>query len=97
MRIPRMHGRPPRLPGSTVIRSRSSMVTPCFPNDTRSAIQLRCDHVNTPQNRDHIADRVSFDHLRKGLIVDVAWRAGAGAPGDVVAVADDVVAQLPVP
>src|SRR5688572_23787136 len=59
-------------------------------------IQLRRDHVDAAEDRDHIADHVAFHHLREALVVDVAARPRAGAPGAVVAVADDVISQLAV-
>src|SRR3954469_1378050 len=57
-------------------------------------IQLRRDDIDAAEDGDDVADHVAFDELWEDLVIDVARRAGADAPGDALAGADDVVAQL---
>src|SRR5688572_3866981 len=59
-----------------------------------SPVQLRRDHVDAAEDGHDVADGVTLDELREGLVVDEARRAGAGPPGDVGAVGDDVEPEL---
>src|SRR5215213_5431266 len=64
--------------------------------DSFLPVEFRGDHVDAPQHRDHVTDRVALDHLGEDLIVDVAARARPHAPGDVLPRTHNVIAQLPV-
>lgn len=59
-------------------------------------IQLRRHNVDRAQHRDDVGEHVALDHFGHGRVVDEAGRAGADAPGAVVAARDDVVAELAV-